>query len=85
VSNPVQSQRRRAPAPAVAAQLGRLHGRYLESVAARDAAHAALCAELAAVRDREQMSVRELAALLGVSPSAVQHWLTEGRRRLEPA
>jgi DNA-binding transcriptional regulator YiaG len=66
--------------PSVAARLGRLHGRYLQAQAAQDSWHDAFCLELAAIRADEDLSVREIAAVLEVSPSAVQHWIGQARR-----
>jgi DNA-binding transcriptional regulator YiaG len=68
------------PSPEAAARLGRLHGRYLQAQVAQDAWHDALCLELAAIRNDEDLSVRAIAAVLDVSPSAVQHWISQARR-----
>jgi len=68
------------PSPEAAARLGRLHGRYLQTIAAQKAAHDAFCRELELVRREEDLSVRELATVLDVSPSAVQHWINQARR-----
>lgn len=72
--------RREQLSPEVAARLGRLHGRYLQAQAAQEAWHDAFCLELAAIRSTEDLSVRDIAAVLDVSSSAVQHWIGQARR-----